>query len=388
MLLLACAPPLETSSTGSVQQGIIGGTTDSGDPSVVLVVATKGKSEQAFCTGEVVSPHVVLSAAHCVDPDTLGSTGFTFQIFLGNNINDSTQQQTASNFVDVSETHFNSLFDPSQVDSGNDISVLITKTALPVPSLPMNRTALDPSMVGQNLRLVGYGINSGTDSQGSTAGTKRQTSSPLKMYDSLLINYGTSTHNTCEGDSGGPAFLTINGTEVIAGITSFGDKTCKQSGYDTRIDVFAASFVDPYIAANDPQGNSGTGSGTGSGSGNGANTGGAITAQNGTFGASCKVPSDCDSGLCYSGGGASYCTAACDLAHPSCPTDGTCYSVSGGSYCTLAAGARSLMNTDAGCSLAATPSQNQSGAVLVAGLMMLGLMIRSRRRLAKSRPRS
>jgi secreted trypsin-like serine protease len=284
MLLTGCVAPAPTSSTA---QPIIGGTTVTTDPAVVLLVATIGNSGQAYCTAEIVAPHVVMTAAHCVDPSELGGNA-TFQVFLGSDINGS-EGSNQSLYLNVKETHFNSQFDGNNVTSGNDVGVVILSAAAPVTPILMNRTALTNADVGQPLRLVGYGIDSGNDQQGTSAGTKRQVSTPLTSYDNLFIDFGTASKGTCEGDSGGPAFMTINGTEVITGITSFGPQGCAGDSTDTRVDTISVPFIDPYIQANDPgympgsttgtTGSTGgtTGSTTGSGTGSTGGTTGSTT---------------------------------------------------------------------------------------------------------------
>jgi hypothetical protein len=52
-----------------------------------------------------------------------------------------------------------------------------------------------------------------------------------------------SGKNTCNGDSGGPAFAEVGGELLLAGVTSYGDPSCTQYGVDTRVDVYA-SFLD------------------------------------------------------------------------------------------------------------------------------------------------
>src|SRR5579864_2132107 len=85
LFMAGCAPM--TTDVGGANQRIIGGTNDTADPSVVLMIAqVSGQQGASLCTGEVVSPHVILTAAHCVDPDVVG-TGNTFYIYTGNDIN-------------------------------------------------------------------------------------------------------------------------------------------------------------------------------------------------------------------------------------------------------------------------------------------------------------
>jgi len=275
LLLAACTG---VAPVGSDESPIIGGMTTTGDPAVVLLVAMTGQGE-AYCTAEIVSPHVVMTAAHCVDPSEVGS-GAQFQVFLGSDVNNSSQSSNMSLWLGVKETHYDTTFDPNTLDGGHDVGVVILSSAAPVTPIAMNHTALTQSMIGQPLRLVGYGIDNGGDQSGQSAGTKRVVSTPLSSYDSLFINFGDASSGTCEGDSGGPAFLTIGGAEVIAGITSFGPAGCQGGSTDTRVDTRGAPFIDPYIQMFDPGWMSGgtTGGGTtGGGTTGGGTTGGATT---------------------------------------------------------------------------------------------------------------
>ena len=86
--LAACTAPV---SIDSAQQAIINGTTDTDDPGVVMVIAQVGTMGQAsLCTGEVISPHVVLTAAHCVSPDTVGA-GAKISVYTKSDLSGATQ---------------------------------------------------------------------------------------------------------------------------------------------------------------------------------------------------------------------------------------------------------------------------------------------------------
>ena len=55
---------------------------------------------------------------------------------------------------------------------------------------------------------------------------------------------------TCFGDSGGPAFWTEpGGSEILVGITSWGDANCVATGFNYRVDIpETLSFIDSVIA--------------------------------------------------------------------------------------------------------------------------------------------
>jgi len=370
---------------------IIGGTTDTGDPAVVLLVQM-AQGGYSLCTAEVVSPHVVMTAAHCV----IG--GGSYQVFFGDDFNGS-QGQDPSLFINVSETHYNQNFSEQNLSGGEDVAVAILSKTASVTPIPMNHTALDASNTSGTLRLVGFGVSSGSDPSGSSAGVKRQTNSSVTGYDSLFITFGSSTHNTCQGDSGGPAFLTIGGTEVIAGITSYGISGCGAGTHDTRVDTVAAAFVDPYITMFDPNGggapdmagggggsggtpdmasggggggggSGGGGGGSGGGSGSGGSDGGVGSGGGGSgLGQPCTDSTQCQSGLCASlGAGGSVCSSACILGSAaSCPSGFVCEAINGRDLCVLGNGGHGK-ESGTGCSMsgAGAPSLTALACLLLA----------------------
>ena len=347
-LLAACAPV----PVGVAQQAIVGGTTDNGDPGVVLVIAQKG-AQGSLCTGEVVSPHVVLTAAHCVAPAIVG-TGVTFRVYTGNDFN----QNVAGDYKKVSETHFHQMFNQQNPFGGYDIAVVITTDALDITPLAMNRTAITDAMVGSAVRLVGYGVTSAADvSTGATAGIKRQTSTTLAAYDDLKLMFDGPSHLTCEGDSGGPAFMKVDGqNEVIVGTTSYGDQNCMIQGVDTRVDDFADSFVQPFIDMLDPKPMPSSSPGD--------------TAQPGEIGGACKVNGDCTSGLCTSTG---YCTMTCDPKNDACTGPTHCGQIQGQNYC--------VRNERAGgCSTVPGARSSEVTEGLLVALALLSLLLLRRRR--------
>ena len=63
-------------------------------------------------------------------------------------------------------------------------------------------------------------------------------------------NQATDDGGTCGGDSGGPAFWTDPdyGTEILVGITSWGDPYCVATGFNYRVDIpETLDFIDSVI---------------------------------------------------------------------------------------------------------------------------------------------
>jgi secreted trypsin-like serine protease len=78
------------------------------------------------------------------------------------------------------------------------------------------------------------------------AGTKRDATTRLNSISNVVLDIGDLFHKTCNGDSGGPAFMTIDGVETLVGVTSYGFIFCLGDGFDTRIDLYN-SFIAQYL---------------------------------------------------------------------------------------------------------------------------------------------
>jgi hypothetical protein len=153
-----------------------------------------------------------------------------------------------ADWLAVKEAHPHPMFNTMAPNAGYDIGVVIL--AEPTTLKPL-RFSTDPSVSmgakGQNVRLVGYGLNDGFGQTG--AGIKRDVTVPVNNVDSLVLDTGSLTAKSCNGDSGGPALLTVNGEEVIVGVTSYGFIFCLGDGYYTRVDLYT-DFVKQYVDAN------------------------------------------------------------------------------------------------------------------------------------------
>jgi secreted trypsin-like serine protease len=248
-LVAACdggAPP------GVVSQPIINGVEDDGDPAVVLLaLGSPNGYAMPLCSGEVVSPHVILTAAHCISPTTVGPDA-PIEVFTGTKIDPSA---TADQFLFVAEKDVVPTFgyNPDTGGDADDLGVLVLRGATTIAPIPFNHFALPRGFDGQTGRIVGYGLTSPSDNALVTAGTRRQAPTALFAVneDDTLTLYDRS-HSICNGDSGGPAFFMLDGSEQIAGVSREVYVGCPvdKGAIDTRTDAWA-DFIDTHIAAVD-----------------------------------------------------------------------------------------------------------------------------------------
>ena len=218
----ASAPADEAELATSARDDIVGGSATSEFPAAGAIT----RYGSPHCTGTLVGPRTVLTAAHCLT----GVTAASLKFVIGASI------WSAQAAVSVQSITAHPDYD--DVKLVNDVGFLTLGADAPVAPMKILPT-MDSSWVGRQLTFVGYGLVSG---KGGGSGTKRGVTMPIHSVGATQFVYQTAGKNTCNGDSGGPAFAKVGDEWFVAGVTSYGDVGCTQYGVDVRADAYA-SFV-------------------------------------------------------------------------------------------------------------------------------------------------
>ena len=210
-------------SSDLVQSPIIGGTavTDGSWPAVGGIVLYP----DSMCSGTLISPRVVVTAAHCVK----GENPTTF--VLGYDMENGTEYA-------VQEAIYNPDYDAGGYnDPGSgDVAVLVLEERITGITPARLFTGDFTAFNDQSIVFVGYGKR---DVYQPLYGKKYQVTLTIKDIDDYgFWNYTNQSNvkNTCGGDSGGPGFVSYNGEYYIGGFVSSGDEYCVQDGYNMRAD--------------------------------------------------------------------------------------------------------------------------------------------------------
>ncbi|WNG21771.1 trypsin-like serine protease [Cystobacter fuscus] len=200
-------------------------------------VRCAGESLTLLCSGALIAPDVVLTAAHCLD--VFGPEG-AYEVFFGARLLPETR--TEGRFVRVARAVRHP--DYERETHAHDVALLRLAVAVEVAPLRLAGPGEDVLMPDGAARVVGFGDTR----DGAPPGVRRQGGLRVTQVRPDVFLAGPDPAMSCVGDSGGPVLVRdAEGGEVLAGVTVSGDFACQKEAVNLRVDAVRDSFLQPFL---------------------------------------------------------------------------------------------------------------------------------------------
>lgn len=282
----SCAQESSDKAVKIINSSIMNGSlVKEGTPIAASIVGVFNTSYNSICTGTLISANIVLTAAHCV-PEKASHVKIVFSNDLDYILNTHEQDILQEFALTATDFKVSTTWDPNNETiehNTGDIALIKFKGVIPNGFKPAMLAANDSSLkIGDKITVAGFGVDDVDASkeinpkkykdleeaisygeviceddmngkhikcfkvERTGDGVLRQTEAPIKFILETEFHLNETQAGTCNGDSGGPAFVQLNGDFFLLGVTSRGSELCDEVGVYTNA-VYYKKWINDTI---------------------------------------------------------------------------------------------------------------------------------------------
>ena len=187
------------------------------DPIAHHAVSILSLTSVGSCTGTVIHPHFILTAAHCVIDKKSGEPGRDFVIE-----SEDGKWSVTSRTVKAHEEY-------DRHSLSNDVALIYLNTSVPKQFSPARLVSREP-LAGNTVYGAGFGIG---HSDGGLYKVKLSLSD--KEYSGFINWWQSDKQGTCKGDSGGGIWIHNELAGVISHYSAQSPGHCQGMNYATSV---------------------------------------------------------------------------------------------------------------------------------------------------------